>query len=89
MCLTADKCLIADPGVMRLILAQSHTFVEIGHEILSTTILLLSTDSRMVDVSYKWKSVHKVLVNRLIKLAQNKMWLGELTSRLDHSWMGC
>ena len=33
--------LIADPGVTRLIPAQSHTFVEIDHEIISTAILLL------------------------------------------------
>ena len=32
---------IADPGVMSLIPARSHTFVEIDHEILSTIILLL------------------------------------------------
>ena len=31
----------ADPGVASLILAQSHTFVEIGHEIISMVILLL------------------------------------------------
>ena len=32
---------IADPGVVSLILARSHTFVEIDREIFSTTILLL------------------------------------------------
>ena len=52
-CLTADMCLIADPGVMRSIPARSHTFMEIDHEILSSAILLLSADSRRVDVSYK------------------------------------
>ena len=30
-------------------------------------------------VSYKQKYGHKVLVNRLVKLAQEKEWLGELT----------
>ena len=34
--------LIADPGVVSLILARSHTFVEVYHEIFSTVILLLS-----------------------------------------------
>ena len=29
MCLTADMCLIANPGVVSLILALSHTFEEI------------------------------------------------------------
>ena len=33
--------------------AWSYTFVEIDHEIISTTILLPSTDSRRVVVSYK------------------------------------
>ena len=36
-------------------------------------------DSRRVVVSYKQKYVHKVLVNHLVKLAQKKVWLGELT----------
>ena len=33
----------------------------------------------MVVVSYKGKYVHGVLVNRLVKLAREKMWLCELT----------
>ena len=33
---------------------------------------LLSTDSRRVVVSYKRKYVHKVLVNHIVKLAQEK-----------------
>ena len=36
-------------------------------------------DSRRVVVSYKRKHVHEVLVNRLFKLAQEKVWLGEQT----------
>ena len=56
--------------------AGSHTFVEIDHEIISTAILL---PSRRVVVSYKRKYVHKLLVNRLFKPAQEKVWLGELT----------
>ena len=65
-------CLTADPGVASLIPARSHTFVEIDHEIISTAILLPSADSRRVVVSYKRKYVHEVLVNRLVKLAQEK-----------------
>ena len=42
-------------------------------------ILLPSADSRRVVVIYKRKYVHKVLVNRLVKPAQEKVWLGELT----------
>ena len=44
-CLATDACLTADPGVSSSILARSHTFVEIDHEIISTVILLPSTDS--------------------------------------------
>ena len=58
-CLTADMCLIADPGVTSSIPARSHTSVEIDHEIISMAILLPSADSRMVVVSYKRKYVHK------------------------------
>ena len=54
-------------------------FVEIDHEIISTAVLLPSADLRRVVVSYKRKYVHKVLVNGLVKLAQEKEWLGELS----------
>ena len=43
-CLATDACLTADPGVVSLIPAGSHTFVEIDHEIISTVILLPSAD---------------------------------------------
>ena len=59
MCLAADTCLTADPGVASLITALSHTFVEIDHEIISTAILLPSADSRRVVVSYKRKYVYE------------------------------
>ena len=36
-------------------------------------------DSRRVVISYKRKYVHKVLVNRSVKLAQEKSVVGELT----------
>ena len=58
MCLAADTCLTADPGVASSIPAWSHTFVETGHERISMTILLPSADSRRVVVSYKVKYVH-------------------------------
>ena len=70
MCLTAYKCLTTDPGVTSLIPAQSHTLVEIDHELISTAILLPYADSRRVVVSYKRKYQHQILVNRLVKLAQ-------------------
>ena len=66
-CLTADPGPEFDPGP-----ARPHTFVEIDHEIISMAILLPSADSRRVVVSYKRKYVHEVLVNRLVKLAQEK-----------------
>ena len=48
------ESLIADPGVVSLILAQSHTFVEIDHhEINFYGLAPPSADSRRVDVSYK------------------------------------
>ena len=65
-------CLTADPGIVSSISARSHTFAEIDHEIKSTAILLPSTDSRRVVVSYKQKYVHKVQVNQLGKLVQEK-----------------
>ena len=77
MCLATYTSLTADPGVVSLIPARSHTFLEIDHVIISIVILLLS--SRRVVVSYKRKYVHNVLVNRLFKFAQEKVWLDELT----------
>ena len=71
-CLNSDKCLTEDPGVVSLIPAWSHTFVEIDHEIISTAILLPSAESRMVVVNYKRRYVDEVLVHCLIKLAQGK-----------------
>ena len=68
-----DACLTADPGVAISIPTRYHTFVEIDHEIISTVILLLPLIySRRVVVSYKRKYVHKLLVNPLLKPAQEK-----------------
>ena len=44
-CLATDWSLSADPGGAISILARSHTFVEIDHEIISTVILLPSAES--------------------------------------------
>ena len=52
-CLAADTCLTADPRAASSIPARSHTLVEIGHEIISTVILLPSADSRRVFISNK------------------------------------
>ena len=72
-------CLTADPGIESLIPAQSYTFVEIDPEIISVAILLPFPDSKRVVVSYKRKYVHEVVVICLVKLAEEKVWLGELT----------
>ena len=44
-CLATDASLTADPGVASSILARSHTFVEIDHEMVSMVILLPSAES--------------------------------------------
>ena len=47
--------------------------MEIDREILIfTAILIPSAESRRIVVSYKQKNVHEVLVNHLVKLAQEK-----------------
>ena len=53
--------------------------MEIDHEYNFYSHSPPSADSRGVVVSYKQKYVYEVLVNRLVKLAQEKVWLGELT----------
>ena len=54
--------------------------MEIDHEIISMVFSSLRLNhSRRVVVSYKRKYVHEELVNCLFKLAQEKVWLGELT----------
>ena len=65
-------CLTADPGAASLFSTLSHTFMKIDHEIISTAILLPSTDSRGVVASCKGKYALEVLVNRLVKLTQEK-----------------
>ena len=50
-----------NPGVVSSFQAQSHTFMEIDHEIISSHFPH-STDSKRVVVSYKKKYVLKVLV---------------------------
>ena len=43
-------CLTADPGVASAIPARSHTLVEIDREIISTAILLPSTDTVVIPL---------------------------------------
>ena len=78
-CLATDACLTADPGVVSSIPARSHTIVEIVKKFLRLLTSVPRIHSRRFVVSYKRKYVHKVLVNCLFKLAEEKVWLGELT----------
>ena len=79
-CLATDACLTADPGVASSIPARSHTFVEIDHEIISTVILLPSADPfKKGCCQLQAKVCAQILVNRLFKPAQEKVWLSELT----------
>ena len=72
-CLVTDAKLTADPGVASSIPAQSHTFVEIDHEIISTVILLPSAESFMKGCcQLQAKVCARLLVNCLFKLAQEK-----------------
>ena len=61
---------------------NSHTSVEIDHEIISMVILLLPLIQEGSVSGCKLKYVHEVLVNRLVKLAQEKS-VNRLTDRLD------
>ena len=79
-CLVTDAKLTADPGVASSIPVWSHTFVEIDHEIISMVILLPSAESFMKGCCQLQAKVSaRLLVNCLFKLAQEKVWLGELT----------
>ena len=75
MWLVADACVTADPGVASSIPVWSHTFMEIDHEIISAVFLLPSAELFKKE---KRKYVHDVPFNRLFKLSQGKVWLGEL-----------
>ena len=73
-CLATDASLTADPGVVSLIPARSHSFVMIDHEIISTVILLPSAESfKKGCCQLQAKYVQEVPVNCLFKLAQEKL----------------
>ena len=67
-CLATDASLTADPGVASLILARSHTFMEIDHEIISKVILLPSAESFKNSCGQTSES-----------MCTKYWWLGELT----------
>ena len=70
--------LTAVPGVASSILGWFQTLVEVDHEIIYSVILLLQQIQKNV-VSYMRTYVHKGLVNRLVNLALEIVWLDELT----------
>ena len=76
-CLATDACLTADQGVASSIPVRSHTFVEIDHVMISTAILLPSTDSFKGCCQLQAKVCARIilLVNRLFKPAQEKVLL--------------
>ena len=70
--LTTYACLSANLGLASSTPSGPKLFTEIDHEIICLVILLPSADSKRVVVSYKRKYAHEVLVNHLVKLAQEK-----------------
>ena len=60
-CLTADSCLTADPGVVSLILAQSHTFMEIDHEVSDLGPYCLQY--RLPKNKSRWEELTKVVTS--------------------------
>ena len=80
-------CLTADQGVGSSIPARSHAFVEIDHQIIST-VILPSADSRRVVFSYKQKYGHEVLVTRLVKLAQEIVFVMAVDWEVKHQTKG-
>ena len=84
-CLTTDARLTADPGVASSIPTWSHIFVDIYHEIISTVILPSADSFKKGCCQLQVKACSQFLVNCLFKFAQERVWLGELTVRHDHS----
>ena len=62
-----------------LIQDQSHTFVEIDHDLMYMVFHSLPLNQEGIVVGFKGKYVHKILVNCLLKPVQAKVWLDELT----------
>ena len=82
MCLATDASLTADPGVASSIPIRSHYFVEIDYGIISTVILIPSSESFKKDCcQLQAKACARSEVNCLFELAQEKVWLhvGELS----------
>ena len=69
-----------NPGVASSIPARSHTFVEIDHEIISTVILLPSSDSfKKGCCQLQAKVCARITGYPLVQAYPGKVLLGELT----------
>ena len=81
MFLVTDASLTADLWVASSIPAWSHTSLQIDHEIISSIILLPSAESFKNGCCQLQVKVcaRTTGYNCLFKLAQRKVWLGELT----------
>ena len=77
--MATDVCLTADPESVSLIPAQLRTFVEIDHEIISSVILLPSTELFKKSCQIQTKECARSTgYYRLFKFAQEKVWLSEI-----------
>ena len=66
-CLATDACLTADPGVASSIPVRSHIFVEIDHELISTSFSSLPLIySRRAVVSYKRRYVVQACLGKSV-----------------------
>ena len=79
MCLATDASLTADPGVASSILARSHTFSEIDHEIISAVILFPSDESFKKGCCQLQAQVYASELLACSSLPREKVWLVELT----------
>ena len=77
--------LTAVPGVGSSILVLFQTFVEFDHDIIYSVILLIQKKLLLVTCE---RMCTKDWFYRLVKLAQEKVWLDEMTISHDHScWL--
>ena len=93
MSLATDASLTADPGVLNLIPAQSHTFIEIDHEIISTVILLSSAESfkegcypPTKSEGYSFGVVRPSFRPFVLPCVRTEPYLSTYWSDLIHSW---
>ena len=86
MCLAADACLTANPGVASLIPVRSHTFVKIEHEISPP---FCSIKKGWLVVSYKRSMCPKYWLTAWSSLPRKRCGEVKWSSQHDHScWLG-